>query len=175
MKVKGVYTNYEQARGQIDFAVFVSRVRGGLFSTIVRIATSIFRKKKAKYSHTGFIFRERVYGIAGERVVVYEADFGSRMLRKIPASIRFDNKLEYKIYDIDMPKEDVKRIHSSMYFRWGTSYDSLGAILSLIYNTDTDSVTFCSEVVKQEMRLPIDGNLPQDIADYFDSQIVLST
>jgi hypothetical protein len=173
MIVKGVYTNYEQARGKIEFAVFVSRVRGGFFSTVIRIATSIFRKKKAKYSHTGFIFRERVAGV--NRVVVYEADFGSKMLRKIPASVRFDNKLEYKIYVLDVPKEEEKRIHSSMFFKWGTSYDSLGAILSLVYNTETDSVNFCSEIVKKEMRLPIKGNLPQDIADYLDSQIVLST
>lgn len=173
MKVKGVYTNYEQARGQIDFAVFVSRVRGGFFSTVIRIATSIFRKKKAKYSHTGFIFRERI--ARAERVVVYEADFGSKMLRKIPASVRFDNRLEYKIYVLDIPKEEEKRIHSSMFFKWGTTYDSIGAMLSLVYNTDTDSVNFCSEVVKKEMRLPIDGSLPQDVADYFDAQIVLST
>jgi hypothetical protein len=171
MKVKGVYTNYEQARGKIDFAVFVSRVRGGLFSTVIRIATSIFRKKKAKYSHTGFIFRERIAGV--NRVVVYEADFESKMLRKIPASVRFDKKLEYKIYILDVQKEEEKRIHSSMVFKWGTTYDSLGAILSLIHDTETDSVNFCSEVVKKEMKLPIDGNLPQDIADYFDG-IVLS-
>lgn len=174
MKVKAVYTNYEQARGQIDFAVFVSRVRGGFFSTVIRIVTSIFRKKKAKYSHTGFIFRERVYGVGGERVVVYEADFGSKMLRKIPASVRFDKKLEYKIYILDIPKEEEKRIHSSMFFRWGATYDELGAIFALIYDTETNSVVFCSEVIKQEMGLPIKGRLPQDIADYFDG-IVLST
>ncbi len=174
MKVKEVYTNYEQARDKIEFGVFVSRTYVGIFSKLVRLITSIVRLKKARFSHAGFILRERLNGIDEERVVVYEADFGSKMLRKIPASVRFNKNLEYRIYDLRLPIAQVRSITSSLYFMWGVPYDTRGAVLAPFVDTKTMSMVFCSEVLRSLLNLPT-GNLPEDIADYLDSKIVLST
>lgn len=161
------YTNYEEARPHIDLAIFVSTHRRGFMSSVIRFFTSITRRKIAKFSHTGFILRERVVGVDEERVVVYEADWKSNRFQKIPASQRFSyDDLEYEIYTLDIPEKMRQVIATKLYFMWGIPYDKRGAIRAPFYNSETNNAVYCSEAVISIMEWQNIGMLPEDISDF---------
>ena len=149
---------YQQKRGEIKTGDVFFTAGKSLFSRCIRVFT------QSQVSHTGLFLR------LGNRLFIVESLEGSGC-RMLPASAMYKEITIIGKIETQFNKKEIK---DRALDKIGSDYDLIGALFSLIWDTESKKV-FCSEFVSDvlDLRFPYlnRGILPIDIANKLDKTI----
>jgi hypothetical protein len=149
------YSEYMKIRGKIKTADCFFTAGRSIFSRLIRLFT------RSQVSHTGiFVWEEdRLYIVESIEGVGVRRELASEYCQHIVSIGRVSEKIDYN------------EVRCNAFDSIGERYDTIGALLSLFYDTKSSKV-FCSEFVARilnlDYRMVKRGITPLDIANKCD-------